>query len=206
MHVFAFLLLTLAQDPPDVVFGTTVVSSSGLEGKIYFIGKYPSEMPKIEKMKPKGTIYTDSLNVAPQDFTKGFPGLGDRNEWFAIDYTGRVWIETEGEYRFKLLSDDGSRLYLDDKLVIDNDGMHPPEELSGSAVLTRGIHKIRVIYFQGPRFSVALVLSVARPNENWQLFRTGEFQPPKDTQNLVTGEIRNIRAGLRPPASSKTGK
>ena len=104
------------------------------------------------------------------------------------------------------MSDDGSRLYLDDKLVIDNDGMHPPEELSGSAVLTRGIHKIRVIYFQGPRFSVALVLSVARPNENWQLFRTSEFQPPKDTQNLVTGEIRNIRAGLRPPASSKTGK
>ena len=55
-------------------------------------------------------------------------------------------------------------------------------------------------------FSVALVLSVARPNENWQLFRTGEFQPPKDTQDLVTGEIRNIRPGLRPAPIPKTGK
>ena len=206
MHPILLLLLALGQEQPEVTFGTTVVSSSGLEGKIYFIKKYPSEMPKIEKMKPKGTIYTDSLNVAPQDFDKGFPGITDRNEWFGIDYTGRIWIETEGEYRFRLLSDDGSRLFLDDKLVIDNDGMHPPEEVSGSAILTRGIHKLRVMYFQGPRFSVALVLSVSRPNENWHLFRTGDFQPPKDTQDLVTGEIRNIKQGTRPPPAAKTGK
>ena len=206
MHGILLLTLALAQDPTEVVFGTTVVSSSGLEGKIYFIKKYPSEMPNIEKMKPKGVIYTEALNVPPQDFTAGFPGLGDRNEWFGIDYTGRVWIETEGEYRFKLLSDDGSRLYLDDKLVIDNDGMHPPEEVSGTAVLTRGIHKLRVMYFQGPRFHVALVLSVAPLGGDWKIFRTGEFQPPKDTQDLVTGEIRSIRQGVRPPPPPKVRK
>ncbi len=206
MYPILLLTIALAQEAPEVVFGTTVVSSSGLEGKIYFIKKYPSEMPKIEKMKPKGIIYTDALNVPPQDFVAGFPGLGDRNEWFGIDYTGRVWIETEGEYRFKLLSDDGSRLYLDDKLVIDNDGMHPPEEVSGAATLSRGIHKLRVMYFQGPRFHVALVLSVAPPGAGWKIFRTGDFQPPKDTQDLVTGEIGNIRQGVRPPPPPKPGK
>ncbi|WP_155121279.1 PA14 domain-containing protein [Bryobacter aggregatus] len=197
MWILPVLLLALAQEQPEVTFGTTVVSSSGFEGKIYFIKKYPKEMPKLEKMKPKGSIYADALNVPPQDFAKGFPGITDRNEWFAIDYGGRFWVETEGEYRFRLLSDDGARLYLDGQLVIDNDGMHPAEEMSGSAVLSRGIHTIRVPYFQGPRFAVALVLQVARPGRDFQVFRMSEFQPAEDTADLVTGVVRSVKPGIR---------
>ena len=48
-------------------------------------------------MKPVGTIYTNSLNVSPQRFDESFPGITDRFEWFAIDYTGKFWIEQPGE-------------------------------------------------------------------------------------------------------------
>ncbi len=196
------LLIALGQDPVrkpvEFTFGTTVVSASVLEGKVYFIKEIASGMPNFEKLKPQGTIYTDALNIAPQAFTVGFPGISDRNEWFGIDYTGRIWIDIEDEYHFDLGSDDGSRLYLDDKLVIDNEGIHAPERVKGSAVLTRGVHKIRVTYFQGPRFSVALVLGVARGKEQFKLFRTRDFQPPKDGQELMPGEIRKIKKGTRP--------
>ena len=46
---------------------------------------YTSHLPKFEKMKPVGTIYTSSLNLPPQDFRQGFPGVTSRFEWFAID-------------------------------------------------------------------------------------------------------------------------
>src|SRR5947199_345334 len=80
---------------------------------------------------PVGTIYTTSLNVPPQDFDKGFPGVTNRFEWFAIVYTGRIWVSIPGLYRFHLLSDDGSRLLVDGKRVLDNDGIHAPLELPG---------------------------------------------------------------------------
>jgi hypothetical protein len=52
--------------------------------------------------------------------------------------------------------------------------------LSGAAFLSRGVHMIRVSYFQGPRFTVALVLAVGPPGTSWRSFNTDDFTPPKD--------------------------
>jgi hypothetical protein len=161
-----------------VTFGTTVVIPSGFRGQIYRIHHNTTRLPDFEKLKPIGTIYTSSLNVSPQDFRQGFPGVTKRFEWFAIDYTGRFWIDHPGAYRFLLTSDDGAKLYIDDQLVADNDGQHPPQDRTGSIELEGGVHRIRVSYFQGPRFEVALVLQVAPPGEEFRLFSTDEFKPP----------------------------
>ncbi len=91
-------------------------------------------------MHPVGTIYTKSLAIWPRRFDEGFPGLTKRFEWFAIDYTGRIWIDKSGGYGFSLLSDDGARLTIDGQTVIDNDGLHPPETITASAMMTRGVH------------------------------------------------------------------
>ncbi len=170
-----------AQDEPTPVFGTTVVIPSGLRGLVYHIHRYSKELPNFTKMKPAGPpIYTSSLNLPPQSFEQGFPGVTKRFEWFAIDYTGRFWISAPGLYRFSLLSDDGSKLYIDDQLVIDNDGVHAPEEKDGVVELAGGVHAIRVSYFQGPKYYVALVLRVAGPGEELRVFSTDEFKPPPD--------------------------
>jgi hypothetical protein len=108
-----------------------------------------------------------------------------RFEWFAIDYNGRFWIDRPGMYSFVLTSDDGARLYIDDQLIIDNDRQHQPEGRTGSVRLGTGIHRIRVPYFQGPRFQVALVLEVAGPGEQLRVFSTDEFKPPEHPENWV---------------------
>ena len=130
-----------------------------------------------------GVIYTSALNVPPQDFMKGFPGVTDRLEWFAIDYTGRFWIENPGEYRWALTSDDGSRLFIDGELAIDNDGLHPPITKFAQKTLAGGIHDIRVTYFQGPKYHVALMLEVAAAGEQLHVFSTDEFKPPPDPES-----------------------
>jgi len=146
---------------------------------------YPSQYSaasEVEKMKSVGTIYTTSLNIPPQDFQQGFPGVSKRFEWFAIDYAGKFWIPKPGVYHFALTSDDGSKLYIDDDLVVDDDGQHPPVTESASVILSGGIHRIRVAYFQGPRFHVALQLQVAREGEELRIFSTDEFKPPPNPE------------------------
>ncbi len=181
------LLIVLAQEPVPT-FGTTVVINSGLKGLVYQIPRSSKHLPNFEKLKPKGTIYTTSLNVPPRDFRSGFPGVTRRIEWFAIDYTGKFWIEKPAVYRFSLTSDDGARLYIDDEVVADNDGLHQPEVRSASLELAGGVHKIRVSYFQGPRYSVALVLLVAGPGEEFRVFNTDEFTPPPNTETSTIPE------------------
>jgi len=196
MRLGIFLLMVgslAAEDQKSYTFGTTVVDSSGLEGKVYFLNPKTEELPNFSRMKPEGKVYTTSLNVWPQSFDEGFPNLTDRFEWFGIEYSGRFWIENPGQYRFSLLSDDGSKLRIDGKLLINNDGVHRATAASASAMLTRGTHEITVDYFQGPRFAVALVLAVAPPGEAWRIFNTSDFKPPKDPDEWKKGKISEIR-------------
>ena len=182
-----------AQDQPAYTFGTTVVDMSGLEGRVYFLEPGTRKLPNFSRMRPDGVIYTHMLNVWPQQFSEGFPSISDRFEWFGIAYSGKFWIENGGEYRFSLLSDDGAKLKIDDKLVIDNDGLHGAAATSGGATLSRGVHRIQVDYFQGPRFTVALVLAIANPEGPWRLFNTNDYRPPNDPTQWETGRISQIK-------------
>ncbi len=166
---------------PTPVFGTTVVLPTGLEGDIYFVRRHDGGMPNFNKKKHiKATVYTTRLDVPPQDFKQGFPGVADRLEWFAIDYHGKFYVSVPGDYRWQLTSDDGSELYIDGRRIIDDGGIHPPETRGGTACLATGIHEIRVLYLQGPKFLVALVLQVAPPGQNLHIFDTNAFKPPQE--------------------------
>lgn len=72
-----------------------------------------------------------------------------RNEKFAFEFTGYIKIIKDGMYSFYTQSDDGSKLFIDDEEVVDNDGDHGSTEMSGKVALKKGYHKIRVIYYDG---------------------------------------------------------
>jgi len=164
----------------STVFGTTVLKPGGLTGLVYALAPDTPRLPVFDRMRPISKIYTTSLNIPWQAFTLGFPGVPERFEWFAIDYTGNIWISKAGRYRFTLESDDGSALFIDNHLVIDNDGIHPVALKKGSVHLKPGKHAIRIAYFQGPRQYLALTLRVAGPNESLRIFDTDRFAPPSN--------------------------
>jgi len=184
--------LAAAQEPA-AVFGTTVVIPSGLRGDIYYLPQNTQTLADLARLRPQGSIYTTSLNVPPQDFLIGFPGITRRFEWFAIDYSGRFWVETPGLYRFRLVSDDGAMLYIDGQLVADNDGVHSTTVRLGSIRLAGGTHTIRVPYFQGPGNTVALMLEVAGPGEQSRIFNTDEFKPPPNPENWRFPSTEELR-------------
>jgi hypothetical protein len=70
-----------------------------------------------------------------------------RDENFGLRFTGFINVPTDGIYTFYTASDDGSRLSIGDKLVVDNDGLHGMVEKSGVIGLRAGFHPITVDYF-----------------------------------------------------------
>ncbi|WP_164100872.1 trypsin-like peptidase domain-containing protein [Candidatus Laterigemmans baculatus] len=72
-----------------------------------------------------------------------------RPENFAIRYEGLLKIPTAGLYTLSITSDDGSRMYLDDRLLIDNDGSHPSLTEAAVVRLHAGSYPVRIEYFQG---------------------------------------------------------
>jgi mono/diheme cytochrome c family protein len=92
----------------------------------------------------------DNLRVNASGFVDRFTTTArKRNNNYGFRYTGFIRIAVNGAYTFFTDSDDGSRLYIGDKLVVQNDGMHGAQERSGAIQLTAGEHPIMVTYFNG---------------------------------------------------------
>jgi len=166
---------------PAATFGSSLVLPNALRGDIYYLPIDTRELPDFRKLTPVGRVYATMLDVPQQAFTAGFPGVTNRIEWFAIDYQGDIFIDKPGSYMFELTSDDGSVLYIDGKRIIDNDGLHQAISARGAAKLQHGLHRLRVSYFQGPRYEVMLRLEVAGPKEKWRLFSMVEFAPREES-------------------------
>ncbi len=66
---------------------------------------------------------------------------------FSAILKGFIDIVTSGKYTFKITSDDGSWLYIDDILIIDNGGSHSIKSATGTLALEKGTHKIAIKYF-----------------------------------------------------------
>ncbi len=159
---------TRGADQPG--FGGTSLLDHALEGRIYFLPDTTRKLPDFSTLKPVGAIYTRTLNVPNTDWRTGFPGITDRFEWFGIVYTGIIQAHQPGHYLLRVASDDGSKIYLDDKLVVNNDGLHPITTARGAMDLDTARHHLRIEYMQGPRYRVALQLYCTAPGGQEKLF------------------------------------
>jgi hypothetical protein len=103
----------------------------------YFEGDWDS-IPDFSKLNPvkSGEINNFIFTSRNQD------------ERFAFVFQGLILIPSTDVYAFYTESDDGSKLFIDDKLVVNNDGLHGMKEQEGTIALKKGHHKIRVEYFE----------------------------------------------------------
>ena len=104
----------------------------------YFEGEWDS-LPDFNSLKPV------DQNIIP-DFSISSAKSSDH---FGFEYEGYIKIPAQGIYTFYTSSDDGSRLYIGQNLIVDNDGLHGNEEKSGTVALSKGYHPIKVTFFEG---------------------------------------------------------
>ena len=70
-------------------------------------------------------------------------------DFFAFTYDGYLKIDDTGEYVFKMQSDDGSKYWINDELIGDQDGLHGMEGQPVKVNLEKGWYKLRVEFFEG---------------------------------------------------------
>ncbi len=90
----------------------------------------------------------------------GWPG-GSADDW-GQHFMGTVTVAQAGTWTFYTESGDGSQLWVDGILVVDNDGVHGMTTVSGSVALTAGAHDIEVKWFDSSG-SQGLIVSWSGP-------------------------------------------
>ncbi|RMD78951.1 MAG: hypothetical protein D6820_09040 [Lentisphaerae bacterium] len=92
--------------------------------------------------------------------------LPRRRRFFGLIFRGLIHIPRAGIWQFATDSDDGSRLFIDDILVVDNHGSHAVQRKTGRIRLQEGYHHIRLDYQQGDG-ELALRVQIKGPHTDW---------------------------------------
>lgn len=131
-----------------------------------------------EGYKHQEYIYFSNFNVPSRDFMQGF-GFGEADflknrhgekliEWFAIQAKGNMLLpesEEAGLYHIVTISDDGIRVLVDDKMIINNPTTHSPRiDCADSFVEFKQQEEkpFELTYFQGPRTRIALMAFIKK--------------------------------------------
>jgi len=115
---------------------------AGLWGEYYALEDALEDFPAISAGK-KPTLKRVDKNINVDSTTEAWPGT-ELVDHFYIRWTGKLRTPKDGNYTFFLESDDGSRLFIDGKQVVDNGGLHAMEEKSGEVELKAGEHELKV--------------------------------------------------------------
>ncbi len=126
---------TLTTPAPAI---TITATKPGVSYK-YFEGDW-DRLPDFEHTPPAATGNAMGFDLEPRP--------SGREDRFGFRYEGYIRVPSDAVYAFWIASDDGSNLYVDDRKVIDNDGLHSLHEERGSAALAAGWHKVTIDFFE----------------------------------------------------------
>jgi len=103
-----------------------------------------------------GTLFqqTQDLELAKPVNSGIFEGAISSEKWkskteryIGLKFEGYIYVSETANYTISTLSDDGSKLFIDNELVVNNDGIHWLNEAYGVVKLEKGFHKINISYF-----------------------------------------------------------
>jgi subtilisin family serine protease len=147
-------IATLATRPADNPTGTTEGVQVG-----YYALTAPTALPDFGQLQPyAGEVL---LQIDLGSTNGNFAGSGRADDVGAV-FTGWIDIPTRGIWTLGVTSDDGSRLYIGDDLVADNDGLHGMTTVTGTRALAAGKHALRVEFFEAGG-GAGVILSWAPP-------------------------------------------
>ncbi len=103
----------------------------------YYEGSW-NNLPDFDALTPVQTGVVKYFDIRPRQ----------RDDNYGFKFTGFVKIPANGRHTFFTRSDDGSRLFIGSKRVVDNDGLHSSQEKTGKIRLKKGLHPITVTFFE----------------------------------------------------------
>lgn len=157
----------------------------GLSLRLYHVGTTLLQIPRlVEGQTPNFSVVVPRLALENNSF-------GPYTDQFVVHITGFINAPVAGTYRFRLASDDGSRLFIGDNLVIDHDGLHSAESgKPGSTELVKGENRLFIEMFENEG-DAALWLEWMPPGAaQWEVVPASAFTTP-------AGEVRVTAPGKK---------
>lgn len=115
----------------------------GLVVKLQRLASSPRSLDDIDfNKKPDLVAIAGNVDAGNEDF-------GEFKDNFAFSATGYIHLDKDDNILFQLSSDDGSRMWIDGRQLIDNDGNHGMDPKEAEVALRAGYHSLRIDYFQG---------------------------------------------------------
>lgn len=164
---------------------TEVKEENLIPGAVTRIYKIPTGTEKIPVNKGQlkliqGGMMPNFDNLTGVDFN----GL---EKDFALFSEGYLYIEEDGIYDFRLWSDDGSKLFINKKLLIDHDGLHGTSMVQGRLKMKKGYYPFKLEFFQGGGGQFLSVNYKSEKSKYWEVIPSQMFFHHKDQQELVVG-------------------
>jgi hypothetical protein len=152
----------LCHNSESVVDKRLIGFASGLEAEYYSLSPSVFAMPDFSSASPTASCIANTITF-PSSAAAWDGAPIDIVDYFAVRFAGYILIRSSGVYTFYLNSDDGSKLYIGSKLLIDNDGDHSMKKLEASIPLSKGLHPIFVEYYE-KEGNAGLELTWCRPD------------------------------------------
>jgi cytochrome c len=171
--------------PKEPTQDTATEREPGVSVRLYEIGASLDRIPRlIDGQTPNISTISPNVNF------NGFP-ISSR---FLVRVSGFLNVQIPGEYTLRLASDDGSRLSVKGKVIIDHDGLHsanPPQGLkTGTVTLEAGETPFLIEYFQNEGDAVLRL--------DWRVPGTNFFDViPAQHFTTAKGEVRVTSPGLK---------
>lgn len=158
----------------------------------YYEGSF-NNLPDFSKLNSVSSGYVNTFDLS----------IRKKNDNFAVVFEGKIDIATSGNYTFYTNSDDGSKLYINNKEVVNNDGLHGNIEKSGSVSLSVGQHEIKVAYFDKTGGEI-LGVHYAGPGVSKQVIPEHKLYKPEVSQNNAPTANAGADKSITLPANSLT--
>lgn len=127
-------------------YGLEKLSLAGLEYAMY-TGTW-DKLPDFSQMDPVKSGEAEELTIR---------GLSDGNDHYGIIFKGKLTVPVTGKYLFSTFIDDGGELFIDNELVVHNDGEPGGGAARGMVDLEEGEHDFEMSYYQDVWGSVMVV-------------------------------------------------
>lgn len=103
----------------------------------YYEGAW-NNLPDFISLTPLKKGVAKNFDISPRN----------QSDYYGFEFSGYISIPKDDVYTFYTDSDDGSKLFIGNNLIVDNDGLHGMQERKGVIALSKGYHPIKVLFFE----------------------------------------------------------
>ncbi|MFZ5865575.1 MAG: PA14 domain-containing protein [Thermodesulfobacteriota bacterium] len=168
---------------------------------VYKLPENVRALPDFSAFRPVEVITADQINLHP-GAGGGIPtGLPEDTKGLGMRFIGVFQVSGEGIFQWRVNAKDGVRLHVDDKTIVEIDGVHPAVAKTGYIHLAEGVHVIVLDSFNSSGPPV-LQLFVTPPLGSEEVFSIKKglagWKEPSKPYDVLWGQVYFVPKGKYP--------